>query len=158
MTTQEKLQKIANKYNHFKPAHYCPEKLPKSTADLPEQSDLDKFLKEIHQTLRKDNCNTCAVILTDMHKTEHKLLKATFAITYIKEWHLHSLVLRLTSKPYQTTSTKEILQNLLQELTEETNGFMKDIPDGDYLRGNINFSVLARNLVQKHIDNLTERN
>lgn len=40
---------------------------------------------------------------------------------------------------------------LIEELTKTINEFIEDMIDGEYLKGNVNFSVLARYLVNQQL-------
>lgn len=44
---------------------------------------------------------------------------------------------------------KEAFEKLKERLEAEIKDFISCIPDGDYLRGNVNFSVAARNIVSE---------
>lgn len=50
-------------------------------------------------------------------------------------------------------SNEELLQHILTEIEEQEKDFINMIPDGDYLRGNINFAVLVKNILKKHMQN-----
>lgn len=42
-----------------------------------------------------------------------------------------------------------MIEKILERLEAEINEFMKDVPDGDYLRGNVNFCAIAKEIVQE---------
>lgn len=42
-----------------------------------------------------------------------------------------------------------MIEKILDRLEAEINEFMKDVPDGDYLRGNVNFCAIAKEIVQE---------
>ena len=38
---------------------------------------------------------------------------------------------------------------LIEQLTNTINEWIKDMPDGEYLKGNVNFSVFARDMIKE---------
>ena len=42
-----------------------------------------------------------------------------------------------------------MIKKIISRLEAEINEFMKDVPDGDYLRGNVNFCAIAKEIVQE---------
>lgn len=40
---------------------------------------------------------------------------------------------------------------LIEELTNTINEWIVDMPDGEYLKGNVNFSVLARDMIKEQL-------
>lgn len=51
-------------------------------------------------------------------------------------------------------STQQTLQEILNELNKESSECIHDIKDGDFLRGNINFAKIAKEIVRNHLKKL----
>lgn len=52
-------------------------------------------------------------------------------------------------------TAKEILHAILDELNNASNDFIQNIPNGDFLRGNINFAVLAKDIIEKYFTQMS---
>ena len=44
---------------------------------------------------------------------------------------------------------KEFIDKLISRLEEEKNNFIESMIDGDYLRGNVNFAVVAKDIINQ---------